>query len=242
MPWGYVGALQFDPIEKKPFFHAYPGALALSVRHARLRLHCGYCQNWVTSQALRDPVAGARHRVRAGDLVSDSPNNHGAQVITSHLQRAAHHLGMGRRDLQGSASAQASSAVRLQRQRHGARCSTTSRPGSISTKSISRVSTIATIATSAAALQPFSTRFALFTSWDFWLEIVTLLVPGFNDSDDELTKMTEFLASVSSTIPWHVTAFHQDYKMTDPADTKPARPAARGENWQQRGTSLYLCR
>ena len=54
-----------------------------------------------------------------------------------------------------------------------------------------------------------------------WLEIVTLLIPGFNDSDDELRGLTEFLAGVSPDIPWHVTAFHQDYKMTSPADTRP---------------------
>ncbi len=55
-----------------------------------------------------------------------------------------------------------------------------------------------------------------------WLEIVTLLIPGFNDSEDELRGMTDFLASVSPDIPWHVTAFHKDYKMDDPANTRPA--------------------
>jgi pyruvate formate lyase activating enzyme len=57
VPWGYVGALQCDPVEKKPFFHAYPGALAMSFGMLGCDLHCGYCQNWVTSQALRDPVS-----------------------------------------------------------------------------------------------------------------------------------------------------------------------------------------
>jgi pyruvate formate lyase activating enzyme len=54
-----------------------------------------------------------------------------------------------------------------------------------------------------------------------WLEIVTLLIPGFNDSEKELRGLTEFLASVSPEIPWHVTAFHKDYKMEDPDDTRP---------------------
>jgi pyruvate formate lyase activating enzyme len=54
---------------------------------------------------------------------------------------------------------------------------------------------------------------------DFWIEIVTLLIPGFNSSRDELTRLTEFISSVSPDIPWHVTAFHGDYKMTDPGDT-----------------------
>jgi AmmeMemoRadiSam system radical SAM enzyme len=53
----------------------------------------------------------------------------------------------------------------------------------------------------------------------FWLEIVTLVVPGFNDSEEELRDIARFLVSVSPEIPWHVTAFHQDYKMTDPDNT-----------------------
>ena len=49
----------------------------------------------------------------------------------------------------------------------------------------------------------------------FWLEVVTLIVPGFNDTDAELRDIARFLVSVSPDIPWHVTAFHPDYKMTD---------------------------
>jgi len=52
-----------------------------------------------------------------------------------------------------------------------------------------------------------------------WLEIVTLVIPGFNDSNEELQDVARFLVSVSPDIPWHVTAFHQDYKMTDPENT-----------------------
>ncbi|HKQ04771.1 MAG TPA: radical SAM protein [Blastocatellia bacterium] len=53
----------------------------------------------------------------------------------------------------------------------------------------------------------------------FWLEVVTLIIPGFNDSDDELKAAADFIAGVSPDIPWHVTAFHQDYKMTGPDNT-----------------------
>jgi pyruvate formate lyase activating enzyme len=55
----------------------------------------------------------------------------------------------------------------------------------------------------------------------FWLEVVTLVIPGFNDSDAELGAIAEFLAKISPDIPWHVTAFHKDYKMTGPDDTPP---------------------
>ncbi len=53
----------------------------------------------------------------------------------------------------------------------------------------------------------------------FWLEIVTLVIPGFNDSDEELEKLTRFIVSISPDIPWHCTAFHKDYKMTGPENT-----------------------
>src|ERR1700688_1796101 len=62
VPWGYVGALQCDPIEKKPFFHALPGSDAFSFGMLGCDLHCGYCQNWFTSQSLLDPKAVARPR------------------------------------------------------------------------------------------------------------------------------------------------------------------------------------
>ena len=53
----------------------------------------------------------------------------------------------------------------------------------------------------------------------FWLEIVTLIIPGFNDSDEELGDIASFLSGLSPSIPWHVTAFHKDYKMQDPDNT-----------------------
>jgi pyruvate formate lyase activating enzyme len=53
----------------------------------------------------------------------------------------------------------------------------------------------------------------------FWVEVVTLIIPGFNDSDAELTGIARFLAGVDRSIPWHVTAFHPDYKMRDCPET-----------------------
>jgi pyruvate formate lyase activating enzyme len=52
-----------------------------------------------------------------------------------------------------------------------------------------------------------------------WVEIVTLTIPGFNDSNEELWDAARFIAGVSRDIPWHVTAFHKDYKMTDHDNT-----------------------
>ena len=85
VPWGYVGGVQCDPIEKKPFFHAHPGALAYSFGMLGCDLHCGYCQNWVTSQALRDPARGraAAATPRPKQLVARRARASGARVIVS---------------------------------------------------------------------------------------------------------------------------------------------------------------
>ena len=64
VPWGYVAALQADPIEKKPFFHVLPGADALTFGMLGCDFHCDYCQNHLTSQALRDPASEAANFVR----------------------------------------------------------------------------------------------------------------------------------------------------------------------------------
>ena len=60
VPVGYTAGIQADPIEKKPFFHAFPVRDALSFGMMGCDYHCGYCQNWVTSQGLRDDHAVAR--------------------------------------------------------------------------------------------------------------------------------------------------------------------------------------
>src|SRR5438093_5050790 len=83
VPWGYVGGVQCDPIEKKPFFHAHPGALAFSFGMLGCDLHCAYCQNWVTSQALRDPAATTPPmKVTPEEFVREALQQ-GAKVIVS---------------------------------------------------------------------------------------------------------------------------------------------------------------
>src|ERR1700721_1566574 len=77
VPHGYVGALACDPIEKKPFFHVLPGSDALTFGMLGCDYHCGYCQNWVTSQMLRDPDAVAPAKLTTpAELVDLAIQNH----------------------------------------------------------------------------------------------------------------------------------------------------------------------
>src|SRR6478609_10699760 len=80
VPFGYVGALACDPIEKKPFFHVLPGSDALTFGMLGCDFHCGYCQNWVTSQMLRDPEAVAPARPVTPEQLVELAIEHGAPV------------------------------------------------------------------------------------------------------------------------------------------------------------------
>ena len=83
VPRGYVGALQCDPIEKKPFFHALPGSDALSFGMLGCDLHCGYCQNWFTSQSIRDPNAVGEPRDVAPEQLAELAVEYGAPTVVS---------------------------------------------------------------------------------------------------------------------------------------------------------------
>src|SRR5205823_9158447 len=83
VPTGYIGALQCDPIEKKPFFHVLPGSRALSFGMLGCDYHCGYCQNWITSQAVRDPSAVARPQEITPKELVRLAHEHQARIVTS---------------------------------------------------------------------------------------------------------------------------------------------------------------
>ena len=127
--------VQCDPIEKKPFFHAWPGALAYSFGMLGCDLHCAYCQNWVTSQALRDPAATAPRvtsipRTWRATPCGRAPGS-SSRPTTNRSSRSNGAWRCSRRRAR-KAWPPASSRTAMGRRR----CSTTSRRGSMSTRSI----------------------------------------------------------------------------------------------------------
>ena len=218
VPWGYVGGVQCDPIEKKPFFHAHPGALAYSFGMLGCDLHCGYCQNWVTSQALRDPRAIAPPlEVSPEGLVADAVRL-GARVIVSTYNEPL-------------ITSEWAVAVFKEARAAGLMTGYVSngngtpqvleylRPWVDLYKVDLKSFDDRHYRELGGRLEPILDTIRRLHAMGFWVEIVTLLIPGFNDSRDELRRLTAFVAGVSPDIPWHVTAFHGDYKMTDPPNT-----------------------
>lgn len=220
VPWGYVAGTQCDPIEKKPFFHAHPGALAYSFGMLGCDLHCSYCQNWVTSQALRDPSALSPPLETSPESLVREALDQGAKVLVSTYNEPL-------------ITSEWAVAVFQEAKAAGLLTAFVSN-GNATPQVLEYIHPW--IDLYKVDLKSFDDRhyhelggrigpildsIRSIHGLGMWLEIVTLLIPGFNDSEDELRRLTEFLAGITPDIPWHVTAFHGDYKMTDPRDTRP---------------------
>ncbi|HEV2388079.1 MAG TPA: AmmeMemoRadiSam system radical SAM enzyme [Candidatus Acidoferrales bacterium] len=220
VPWGYVAGLQCDPIEKKPFHHAYPGALAFSFGMLGCDLHCGYCQNWVTSQALRDPAAVAPPmRMAPAELVA-AALRHKARVVVSTYNEPLITSEWALAVFQEAKAAGLATGF-VSNGNATPRVLEYLRPWVDLYKVDLKSFDDRHYRQLGGRIQPILDAIRRIYEMGFWLEIVTLVIPGFNDSDAELTAMAEFLAAISPDIPWHVTAFHRDYKMTSPGDTPP---------------------
>lgn len=237
VPWGYVQSLQCDPIEKKPFFHVRPGAAALSFGMLGCDLHCAYCQNWVTSQAIRDPGAFASWKTVSPEQVVAEARRYGAEVVVSTYNeplitaewgaaifREAKSAGMMTGFVSnGNATPQVLEYLRPCLDLY-----------KVDLKSFNdrRYRELG------GRLQPILDSLRRIWEMGFWLEVVTLVVPGFNDSDDELRGIAEHLAGISADIPWHVTAFHPDYKMDGKAT--PATALVRAAEIGRRAGLHYV--
>jgi pyruvate formate lyase activating enzyme len=221
VPHGYVAALQNDPIEKKPFAHVLPGASALTFGMLGCDYHCDYCQNHITSQALRDPASDISAqfvreitpqqiveyalRVKADAVVS----SYNEPLITSEWAAAIFKAAQASGLLcayvsNGNNTPEVMEYLRpyLDAYKIDLKC--------MSAKNYRKLG---------GTLQNTLDGIKRARDLGLWVEVVTLVVPGFNDSNEELWDAARFLAGLSVDIPWHVTAFHKDYKMTAPNNT-----------------------
>ncbi|MBI4483700.1 MAG: radical SAM protein, partial [Acidobacteria bacterium] len=198
-----------------------PGSSTLTFGMLGCDFHCGYCQNWLTSQALRDPVAVSEpSNISALGLVKLA-KRYGARMVGSSYNEplitsewAVEVFKCARSEGFRTAYISNGNGTEevLSYLRPWVDCY------KVDLKSMSDKNYRKLGGKLDNVLETVSRLIRL----GFWVEIVTLVVPGFNDSDQELRDAAEFLAGLSRDIPWHVTAFHKDYKMTDPDNTPPS--------------------
>ena len=218
VPWGYVAALQCDPTEKKPFNHIYPGSDTLTFGMLGCDLHCSYCQNWDISQAMRDSEAGRPPIQTTPDELVAMAKRNGATCIASSYNEPLITSEWGR-------------AIFEKGKEAGFTCMYISngnatrgvleyiRPYTDGYKIDLKTMNDKNYRQLGAVLDHVLDGIRMVHEMGFWLEIVTLIVPGFNDSTEELWEAAKFIKELSPDIPWHVTAFHKDYKMRDPDNT-----------------------
>ncbi len=234
VPAGYATGLQVDPIEKKPFYHALPGSGACSFGMLGCDLHCDYCQNWVSSQSLRDKQAGAEvFEVSAEQIVDLARRRHAQSVISTYNEPlissewAVEVFGMAR---------EAGLATGFVSNGHGtAEVVDYLRPWVDFYKAVLKSMNPVNYRRLGGRLEAVLSTIRLLYERGFWLEVLTLVVPRFNDDEEELRDIARFIKSLSPDIPWHVTAFHGDYRMTDRPNTSAKQVIRAAEIGREEG-------
>ena len=219
VPRGWVAGLQSDPVEKKPFYHMLPGTDCLTFGMLGCDYHCGYCQNWITSQALRDPAAPgvgptpvSAERMVAAAVARGSrsvASSYNEPLITAEwgveVFRLARAAGLRTAFVSnGNATVEVLDYLR---------------PHTDAYKIDFKAMQDGAYRRLGGVLQHVLDAMRLVHERGFWMEVVTLVVPGFSDNPDDLRRMADTIAAIAPDIPWHVTAFHRDYQMTDSRDT-----------------------
>jgi pyruvate formate lyase activating enzyme len=218
VPGGYVAGLNVDPIEKKPFFNVLPGRDALSFGMLGCNFHCPFCQNWRSSQALKDPESmGSIHSIRPEHLADMAVEQNVPVIVSTYNEPLI--------------SADWSAKIFARAKENGILCGFVSN-GCATPEAVNFIRPFVDIFK--VDLKCFDTEsysklggnlksvletITTLKEKGVWVEIVTLLVPGFNDSEEQLRGMTSFISGLSRDIPWHVTAFHPDYMMNDARQT-----------------------
>jgi len=221
--YGRPCAVHVDPVEKKPLYHFMPGTDILSFGTFGCNFGCGFCQNWDISQVSRkDSIASvngwkeflknieywgpvkAVEYARRQKISSIAYTYNEPTIWTEYAM-----------DIAKAAKEQGIKNVYVSNGYMSAETREYVRPYldaiNIDLKSF-RPEFYARICK--AKLEPILENIREFHKMGVWVEITTLVIPGENDSPDELRSIAEFISSVSPDMPWHLSAFHADYQMT----------------------------
>ncbi len=212
---------QIDPVEKKPLFHVMPGSKTFSIAAMGCNFHCRHCQNFSISQVERGgEIKGVQ--VTPGDIVQRALASNCQSISYTYTEPTIYFE-------------MAAETARLARQA-GLKNIFVSN-GYISAEALSAIAPVLDAAN--IDLKGFTKEFyrnyvqadlaevldslLAYRSRGIWLEITTLLIPGLNDSDEELQALAGFIAEkLGVDTPWHVSQFHPTYQLTD----RPRTPVA----------------
>jgi len=211
--YGSLVAACADPIEKKPFYHFLPGSLAYSIATVGCNFRCLHCQNADISQIPRE----------TGNIPGDfvSPEDVVAKALDLGCQSIAYTYSEPTiffeyaYDVAELANSSGLKNVFVSNGYIGEEAAKKIIPIlhgiNIDLKGDDQFYR----KVCGAELEPVERNIELFSKSGVWVEVTTLLIPGYNDSEAVLQDLAAFLASVNPEIPWHISAFHPMYKMRD---------------------------
>lgn len=209
--YGKVAALNIDPIEKKPLYHFLPGTTALSLGTVGCNMQCSFCQNWQISQD---------RSVRQKEFVSPQ------QIVALALKYQTKSIAFTYNE--PTIFYPYARDIALEAKKHGLKSVFVTNgieseevvkdmPGIIDAANVDFKAFDADYYRRELKA-PFTVRetLMLMKKVGLWVEVTTLIIPGINDSPEHLKKIADFIAQKLGTeTPWHLSAFHPDYKMQD---------------------------
>jgi len=210
-----VIARHIDPIEKKPLFHFQPGSLSYSIATPGCNFHCKHCQNADISQLPRDRGGVILGEEVSPSMIVDAALRNGCASISYTYTEPTIYFelaydtarlaaGAGLKNVFVSNGYITPEALReIKPYLHAANIDLKGYTDEFYKKICG------------ARLQPVLDSIRLYQELGIWIEITTLVIPGHNDSDEELNGIARFIRSVGENIPWHVSRFHPTYKLTD---------------------------
>lgn len=217
--YGRLVAENVDPIEKKPLFQFLPGSRSYSISTVGCNFHCMHCQNYNISQYPHLHGGDINGKERTPEsVVEEAVQADCASISYTYVEPTIFYE-----------FAHACAKLAHDRQLKNVFVSNGYMTPDV-TRHLSSVLDGINIDIKAftdgfykkvckARLQPVLDNVQLMHDLGVWVEVTTLLIPGLNDSPEELRGIARFIKGISPGIPWHVTAFYPTYKMTDPIPT-----------------------
>ena len=229
--YGQAVSQAVDPIEKKPLFHFYPGSRAFSIATVGCNFRCTFCQNADISQMVRDHdhILG---RYAAPKSVVRAARDHNCQSIAYTYTEPTvffeytYDIGCLAHE-QGLKNVYVTNGYMTEEMLE--EVTSPQEPPLIDAANVDLKAFRDAFYREqcGASLQPVLDSLIMMKQRRLWLEVTTLVIPGLNDSDDELRDIASFIAAELGTdTPWHVSRFHPTYKLTDRPST-PVRTVHR---------------
>ena len=236
--YGLAAAVNVDPVEKKPMFHFLPQSRAFSVGTIGCNLSCQFCQNYDISQYPKEHHEIVGQKLPPEHIVKLAIENNCQSIAYTYNEpivffeytydtaKIAHKKGL--KNIYVTSGYETHKALDL--------LALYIDGMNIDIKSFSD-NFYKEIC--GARLKPVLECVKYAHDKGIWIEITTLLIPGRNDSDEEIREIAKFIASVDTSIPWHLSAFHPTYKMLDTPRT-PASTLVRAYNIGKEEGLKYL--